>query len=375
MDDYYQYFQTGAGVHVFILDTGIDGDHPEFTGRLSATSATYHYPYDPYVDLHGHGTAVASVAAGTTVGVAKNAILHSVQIANSDGEASDGDMVDGIDFAIRAAKEYGKWPAVINISFGRDVVWYNTNPQEDAIRKAVENNIPVVVSAGNKGVDACGRTPARVAEAMTVGATMSNDERSDHPTWTDPWASNYGSCLDLFAPGSAVMAADPGGSLDHHWGTSVAAPYAAGALALMIDGSGHPYPAISYEVIGGSTTRDQLTKTGSGSPNRLLYSPHTYVRMLGPDEIDLEGTYTWSATPYGGDGSYSYEWHVRLSGEPWEVMIGETSSSYSRYVDYTHPDFDVRVVMTSYGDTVADTEAVAVLICDPVGSQEEECNA
>lgn len=303
--------------------------------------------------------------------MAKQATLHSIQVADCDGDSSDGDVVDGIEFVIQAVTQYGHSPGVINISMGRDVSWWPFNPMEDAVRSAVNAGITVTVAAGNEGQNACDVTPARVAEAITVGATMSNDSRSIHAGW---WTSNYGTCVDIFAPGSAVDGADPDGYIYDHWGTSVAAPQVAGAAALMIDGSGHPYPTIVRNVVRGSATTGLLTNIGSGSPNRLLYSPHTFVRMQGLSDIDIEDYYTWTAYPYGGNGSYQYQWQIKLDGSQWDNILGATSPNYTRYVGVGHPDFDIRVQLMSYGDQVYGTEHVEVLICDPEDPEDpEEC--
>ena len=112
---------------------------------------------------------------------------------------------------------------------------------------------------------------------------------------------------------------------------------------------------------------------GTGSPDALVYSPHTSAKVFGVSEIDIIDSYTWTAGAYGGDGVYSYQWQIKLGTEPWDNLIGQTGWSYTRPVGIGHPDFQLRIQVTTFGEIVYGTKTIDVLICDP--EEDEDCNA
>jgi serine protease len=256
-------------VDIYIVDTGIKSSHVDFGGRVDLAKSISLIA-DGYVteDCHGHGTFVAAVAAGTTYGVAKGAKLHSVRVADCNGNAWISDMAAGIDWvtSLYPAPKSGKAApgrnAVVNISLTVGA----SQVLDDAINRSIQNGITYVVAAGNNAGDACLNSPGRVASAITVGASDNVDSR---------WAySNYGSCVDMFAPGVAITSAYIRSNTDSLWmtGTSAAAPHVAGAAALYIASNLGSTPAQVNSALAASATANAVTNAGAGSPNRLVYT-------------------------------------------------------------------------------------------------------
>lgn len=263
----YSYSYTGAGVHIYIVDSGVRGGHIEFTGRIGNGTCKVSYTgggCSPTIDQRNHGTRVPSVAAGTTTGVAKQAIIHSVRIDDGEGSARDGDMIAGFDWIL-----YNRIsPAVVNVSYS-DGGAPGSFAVRDAQQRLVDNGITVVRAAGNINRDAFMYRPNRVTPALVVGST----------TWdgfslvrkTD---SNYGTTVDLFGPGGAIRAARSTGDAefgDDFLGTSAASPFVAGVAAQVLQanpfyGSGQVESTIkslaTYGVVNGLV---------SGDPNLFVF--------------------------------------------------------------------------------------------------------
>ena len=253
----YTWTPTGAGVSVYIIDTGIRFDHAEFGGRaVSGFDAVDGGSAD---DCHGHGTHVAGTVGGGTYGVARGATLVGVRVLSCSGSGSTSGVIAGIDWVTRNAAR----PAVANMSLGG----LASSSLDEAVRNSIGAGITYSIAAGNSSFDACFYSPARVTEALTVGASTSSDGRASY--------SNYGSCLDLFAPGSGITSAwyTSATATNTISGTSMAAPHVAGVAALYLEGNSAATPATVAGAITTSATAGVLSSIGSGSPNRLLYSP------------------------------------------------------------------------------------------------------
>ena len=255
----YTYNSTGAGVKAYIIDTGMNTGHAEFTGR-TAGGWTAVADGRGVQDCHGHGTHVAGTVGGTTWGVAKQVSLVPVRVLDCSGEGTTSTAIAGIDWV--TADHGAGQPAVANFSLGGSPSW----ALDTAVRNSILDGVTYTVAAGNDNLDACEFSPARVAEAITVAATTSTDARSSF--------SNYGPCLDLFAPGSTITSAWHTSSTAAATvsGTSMAAPHVAGVAALYLQGAPSATPATVADAVAAAATANAVSGAGPGSPNRLLYS-------------------------------------------------------------------------------------------------------
>ncbi|MFJ4435491.1 S8 family peptidase [Streptomyces sp. NPDC088923] len=246
---------AGQGVTAYVIDTGVRITHQDFGGRAS-------YGYDAVdkdntaQDGNGHGTHVAATIAGTSYGVAKKARVVGVRVLNNAGSGTTAQVVAGIDWVTAHAVK----PAVANMSLGGGA----DSTIDAAVRRAISSGVTFAVAAGNESTNASTKSPARVTEALTVGATTSTDARASY--------SNYGSVVDLFAPGSSITSAWGTGDTATNTinGTSMATPHVTGAAAVYLAGHTSATPAqVSSALVAGAST-GVVTSPGSGSPNRLL---------------------------------------------------------------------------------------------------------
>ncbi|GAA4902425.1 S8 family peptidase [Streptomyces coeruleoprunus] len=246
----------GQGVTAYIIDTGVRITHGDFGGRAS-------YGYDAIdndntaQDGHGHGTHVAGTVAGSSYGVAKNAKIVGVRVLNNSGSGTTAQVVAGIDWVTRNAVK----PAVANMSLGGGA----DTALDNAVRNSIASGVTYAIAAGNDGRDASSTSPARVAEAITVGSTTSSDARSSF--------SNYGSILDIFAPGSSITSAwnSSDTATNTISGTSMATPHVAGAAALYLANNRTATPSQVATALTSAATTGVVGSPGTGSPNRLLY--------------------------------------------------------------------------------------------------------
>lgn len=253
----YSYAATGSGVHAYIIDTGIRSTHGEFAGRIG--SGVDYVDGGAPDDCNGHGTHVAGTVGGATYGVAKQVTLHGVRVLDCAGSGYTTGVVAGIDWVTANAIK----PAVANMSLGGGV-----SPAVDtAVQNSVAAGVVHVVAAGNSAADACGSSPAREPTAITVGATSSTDARASF--------SNYGACLDIFAPGVSITSAyyTSDTATNTLSGTSMASPHTAGVVALYLQGAPGATPAEVAVALTSNATSGVVVDAGTGSPNRLLYTP------------------------------------------------------------------------------------------------------
>jgi subtilase family serine protease len=279
LDGSYTYGEVAASVRVHVIDTGIRASHQEFQGRavVAGDYVDDDRDGDPAdvgdddgdtanpdgADCNGHGTHVAGTIGGATYGVAKQASIYAYRILGCDGSGPVSAALAAID-AI-TADSYR--PAVVNMSLGGDP----SDALDAAVRSAIASGFTFVVAAGNSFASASNFSPARVAEAITVGATDVNDIRA--------FFSNYGPALDLFAPGvsvtSAWYTADDATAIVS--GTSMATPHVTGVVALYLSRQPNLTPTQVHEQIVNASTPNLVISPGAGSPNRLLYSDLTHL--------------------------------------------------------------------------------------------------
>ena len=267
LDGNYSYGATGAGVDAYILDTGILSSHVDFGGRV-LSGYTSVDDGNGTEDCDGHGTHVAGTVGGTQWGVAKGVNLIPVRVLDCSGSGTWAGVIAGMDWV--AANASG--PSVANMSLGGG----QTNSIDDAVARMHNAGVTVVVAAGNSDADACGSSPAAAPEAITVGATTSSDARASY--------SNFGTCLDIFAPGSSITSAWYTGNTATSTisGTSMASPHVAGAAALWLETDPNMSPAQVANALTSSATEGAVSgadgRSGRGrkattvpSPNLLLY--------------------------------------------------------------------------------------------------------
>lgn len=259
----------GQGVTAYIVDTGINLGHSDFVGRLLAGHDVV-TPGGSGEDCNGHGTHVAGTVAGATHGFARAARLVPVRVLDCFGEGTTAGVISGIDWVIE--HHQSGVPAVLNMSLGGSF----SPSLNAAVDRAVADGITVVVAAGNENSDACRRSPASASSALTVGSTTSADQRSSF--------SNFGACLDLFAPGSSITSAWVGGATSTNTisGTSMASPHVAGAVAAYLSVWPASSPTEVTNGLVGASTRGVVTNAGPASPNGLLYVDSAWVPGSSP---------------------------------------------------------------------------------------------
>jgi len=263
----YTFATNGAGVSAYIIDSGIYTSHEQFTGRTRIG-------FDAFggngVDCNGHGTHVAGTVGGSTFGVAPAASLISVRVLDCAGAGSVSGVIAGLDWVIN---DHVSGPAVINMSLGAG----KSASLESAVDRAYNDGITVVSAAGNSNVDACTTSPGgNKASGLTVGATTITDARASY--------SNFGACLDLFAPGSGIVSAGTSSTTASATlsGTSMAAPHVAGLVARYLSAVPAASPAQVMTAIISTSTSNVVTGAGTLSPNKLAYGDPGSVPSSSP---------------------------------------------------------------------------------------------
>lgn len=271
LDNSYTYTSAGNGVRVYIVDTGIMPSHQEFAGR-AVSGYTAVADGNGTVDCNGHGTHVAGTVGGSSTGVARGVQLVAVRVLDCSGSGSSSGVIAGIDYITTQKKASPSVPMVANLSLGGS---FNAS-LNDAVTRAVAAGVVFAVSAGNSSTDACSQSPAASPSALTVGATESNDGMAGY--------SNFGSCVDIFAPGSGIISSWIGNSDSYAnlSGTSMASPHVAGVAALILG----DYPAYSPAQVRSAmvtgATANVVLNLGSGSPNVLLSNLYAAAPVTPP---------------------------------------------------------------------------------------------
>jgi len=354
-DGDYNYTATGAGVNAYIIDTGILPTHNDFGSRASTFYDAFNDGQNG-VDCDGHGTHVAGTVGGSEYGVAKDVTLYGVRVLDCSGGGTLSSVTNGADYV---AQNHTK-PAVANMSLGGGA----SSTIDNAVQGMINAGVTTVVAAGNSDTDACNQSPARVADAITVGSTTSSDSRSSF--------SNYGSCVDIFAPGSNITSAwyTSNSATNTISGTSMASPHVAGGAALYLEDNPGASPSQVTNALTSTATQGAISGV-NGSPNLLLYSLLTsdgsgggddgggdggddggstapctscdlYSGTLsggGDNDIQPDGSY------YAGNGSengylrssngdfdlYLYKW----SGYGWRQVASSTSANSNEDIEYS----------------------------------------
>jgi len=322
----YSYNADGSGVTAYIIDTGIRFDHAEFGGRavsgFDAVTAG-----GSAADCNGHGTHVAGTVGGSTYGIAKNVRLVAVRVLDCSGSGTNSGVIAGIDWV--TGNHAAGAPAAANMSLGGGA----STALDNAVINSIADGVTYGVAAGNSNADACTASPARAGPAITVASTTSTDARSSF--------SNFGTCVDIFAPGSSITSAwyTSATATNTISGTSMATPHVVGAAALYLQGNTSATPAQVEAALEGNATGGKVTAPGAGSPNLLLYTlfigggPPPPPPPPPPANAAPVASYTWSCAGGKGknctfDGSSSTD-DKGVTAYSWAFGDGTTGSGVS----------------------------------------------
>lgn len=309
----------GAGVKAYVIDTGVRATHTEFAGRVAAgyTAVADGFGTD---DCNGHGTHVAGTIGGTTYGVAKRVTIVPVRVLDCFGSGTLSGVIAGIDWV--TANNNGAL-AVANMSLGASA----TATVDAAVERLVAAGVTVAVAAGNANVDACGTSPARTPSAITVGATDNTDARAVY--------SNFGPCVDIFAPGTNVTSswADTDSATNTISGTSMATPHVAGAAALILAANPGMTPANVAAAMMAASTPNVVASAGVGSPNRFLYSAPP-AGNVPPSIVTTTLPGGGTSTPYSASlgvagGTAPYNWSLTAGSLPTGLTLAPATGVIS----------------------------------------------
>jgi aqualysin 1 len=252
----YGYATTGTGVNVYVIDTGIRRTHTQFGGRARSAFTAINDSRGT-ADCNGHGTHVAGTIGASAYGVAKKVTLHSVRVLGCDGSGFTSGVIAGVDWVT----SHRVRPAVANMSLTGGA----SSSLDSAVRNSIAAGVTYTIAAGNSTISASAFSPARVAEAITVGSSTRGDARSSF--------SNIGSVVDIFAPGSSIRSTwfTSDTATNTISGTSMAAPHVAGVAARYLQSHRSASPATVRTAIVNASTKGRLTGIPSGTPNRLLF--------------------------------------------------------------------------------------------------------
>jgi subtilisin family serine protease len=248
----YTYTTTASAVRAYIIDTGIQANHPQFGTRASAV---YDYAGGSGADCNGHGTHVAGTIGSTTYGIAKGALLRGVRVLDCAGSGSYSAIIAGIDW-VRVNAIH---PAVANMSLGGGV----NSSLNTAATNLVNSGVFLAVAAGNENQNACNVSPASASGVFTTAASTSSDAKASY--------SNWGSCVEGYAPGSSITSTWINSGTNTISGTSMASPHVAGVAALYKGNFGDAASSTIVSWIINNSTANVITGNVTGTPNRLLY--------------------------------------------------------------------------------------------------------
>ena len=362
----YSYTNTGTGVTAYVIDTGVMASHIDFGGRVGAGYTVYDDGRGT-TDCNGHGTHVAGTIGGSTYGIAKAVSLIPVRVLSCSGSGSISGVIAGINWAI--SDHASGTPAVANMSLGG---LYSAS-LNSAVANATEDGIVFAVAAGNNNRLACSYSPASEPTAITVGAIGGSDDRASF--------TNYGSCVDLFAPGVSIMSATIASSSASRMlsGTSMASPHVAGAAALLLQSDPTATPAQIAALIVNSATPDAITGLAAGSPNLVLYTGAAFVspNPVAPSVPTLltavggvtQASLAWNAPTQSGGADvtdYVVEYSSN-SGSTWTVFADGVSTSTAATVTglVNGTTYQFRVKAVSSGGTSEASSTVTAIVGVP----------
>ncbi|MEY2675298.1 MAG: hypothetical protein RL102_564 [Actinomycetota bacterium] len=366
--------QGGAGVRAYIVDTGVQADNPDFAGRILPGFDVIG-TQQQNTDCQGHGTHVAGTVAGTRYGLAKKASIVPVRVLNCSGSGSFSGIITALDW-IKANHPAGT-PGVINMSIGGG---YN-QPVNDAVNSLVAYGLTAAIAAGNSNADACNASPASAASAITVGATDSSDARA--------YYSNWGACVDIFAPGSNIVSDDAfaSGSSSVKSGTSMASPHVAGAAALAL--GQHPtwtpaqvLAALQENDINGKLTNTLSTNDGllnitflnaaNSVPTPIVGVPDAPTALKVASITQSSASVSWTApTADGGSPITGYKISYRDSAvTAWTTVDAPATATSLNLANLESlTTYQVQAVATnSVGDSLASAGTSFTTIGDLPGA-------
>jgi len=323
----YTYNFDGTGVHAYVIDTGIRTTHNDFGGRASGDFTSIN-DGNGANDCNGHGTHVAGTVGGSAHGIAKNVRLHAVRVLSCSGSGTTSGVIAGVDFVAQNHID----PAVANMSLGGGA----SSSLDSAVNNAVNAGVFFAVAAGNENQNACNVSPARAANAYTVASSTISDARSSF--------SNFGTCVEIFAPGSSITSAwsTSNSATNTISGTSMASPHVAGAAALLLDETSSLSPSQIAQTLTDNATSGRLSGIGSGSPNLLLF---TLTDGGGdpPPPPPPGGTVVYSEN---FDDGAAQGWNKSSSSDLWRVStdcVSAASGSHKIAYSRSSPscDYDV----------------------------------
>lgn len=338
----YKYTGTGAGVSAYIIDTGIYTGHNEFGGR-AVSGFTAIDDGGGTNDCHGHGTHVAGTVGGSTYGVAKGVRLVAVRVLDCGGSGSISGVIAGVDWVTYTHEG----PAVANMSLQGGL----SQAFNDAVTASTLRGVAHVVAAGNFAADACNYSPSATVQALTVAATDNTDTRASF--------SNYGSCVDLFAPGVGITSSTIGSptATATMSGTSMASPHVAGLVALYLQTNPSATPTTVNATLKSAGAWGVVTNPGAGTPNRFARKWNATLTAVAQSKYEPDGS-SWTqpagyvqawlyGTPSTDPDLYLEKWN----GAAWATVAASTSLSPQERIVYNGAAGTYRLRVYAFGGT------------------------
>jgi len=305
LDGLYVDDADGTGVNAYVIDTGVMISHSDFNGR--AQNGWDFIDNDSVAnDCNGHGTHVAGTIGSSTYGVAKNTTITAVRVLNCQGSGTNSGVIAGVDWVAQNAT----LPAVANMSLGGG----NSTALDNSVQSAIDAGVVFAVAAGNSNSDACVGSPNKVADALTVASSTSSDARSSFSSW--------GSCIDLFAPGSSITSTWNNGGTNTISGTSMASPHVAGVAVLYLQSNPSATPSAVNAAVVANAVSGKISDV-KGSSNLLLQSRFGGTTPPPAGNVLEKGvSVTGIADSTGGEKSYTIDIPAGASGLNFDISGG-----------------------------------------------------